>query len=109
VHGQARSDSVKRIIEVLFGGRDYSELPAEDFKELGEELGVFSTNSGVDLVTILTESNLASSKGEARRFIESGAVYVNGVQASELLTEKLIHGYAIVRRGKNTQTVVKVD
>jgi tyrosyl-tRNA synthetase len=109
VHGQARADSVKRITEVLFGGRDYSELSAGDFKELGEELGVFSTNSGVDLVTILTESNLASSKGEARRFIESGAVYVNGIQASELLAEKLIHGYAIVRRGKNTQTVVKVD
>ena len=45
VHGQDRADSIKRISEVLFGGREYSELNTADFEELGKELGVFNAQS----------------------------------------------------------------
>ena len=109
-HGAERADSVKRISEVLFGGGDYATLQPNDFDELGKELGVVQANTN-DVAEILVEGCLASSKSEARRFISQGAVYANGVQLAKdaimLPIEHAIHGNIIVRRGKNTQTIVR--
>lgn len=110
VHGAERADSVKRISEVLFGNGDYSTLTTDDFIELGKELGVVPAST-TDLAELLVEGKLAGSKSEARRFITSGAVYANGVQlpadTTDLSDAAFMQGYCIVRRGKNTQTVVK--
>lgn len=111
VHGVERAESVKRISEVLFGGGDYATLQPDDFEELGKELGVVQTSTN-DIAEILVKGYLASSKSEARRFISQGAVYANGVQlAKDVITlpvEHAIHGNIVVRRGKNTQTIVRI-
>lgn len=110
IHGQERADSVKRISEVLFGGRDYAELDGQDFAQLCQELP-FIKSDGTDLIGILVSANLAVSRSEARRFIESGAIYINGAQidasAKEVNANQLIGGYAVIRRGKNQQMVFK--
>lgn len=112
VHGEARAESVKRISEVLFGNRDYSELTPEDFESLGKELGEFEAMPGVELAGALVDAGLASSKGEARRFLESNAIYINGSQIplnkTTLDVDDTINGYIVLRRGKNTQTVIKI-
>jgi tyrosyl-tRNA synthetase len=112
VHSKDRADSIKKITEVLFGGREYSELTVKDFEELGEELGVYSAKKGQELTDILVEAKLASSKGEARRFLEGNAVYVNGSQIplskTTLDRDDAIHGHVILRRGKNDQTIIKL-
>lgn len=110
-HGMDRADSVKRISEVLFGGRPYTELTADDFEELSKEIGLVEASNAADLAELLVMAQLAASKTEARRFVQSGAIHVNGEQlaaGTEALNESTaIHGYYIVRRGKNAQTVVK--
>ena len=110
-HGQQRADSVKIITEVLFGGRDYSELSETDFAELGNELGVIHNNEESSILDLLVAGQLASSKGEARRFLEAGAVYINGKQVDreshKFLHSDFINGYAVLRRGKNNQVIVK--
>ncbi len=112
VHGEERAESVKRISEVLFGGGEYSSLTEDDFEQLKKELPVgeiISVESSV--VDALVQTNLASSKGEARRFIASGSVYINGIQineSKELFDDHdMIAGHAIMRRGKNTSAVLK--
>jgi len=112
VHGEARAESVKRISEVLFGVRNYNELTSDDFEALGKELGEFEAASGVELAGALVDAGLASSKGEARRFLEGNAIYINGSQIplskTTLDIDDAISGYIVLRRGKNTQTVIKI-
>ena len=112
VHGVDRADSVKRISEVLFGNQEYSELKATDFEELSKELGMFEMASGTDLAESLVKVGLAKSKSEARRFLESNAIYINGSQIplgkTTIDKSDAIDGYAIIRRGKNAQVVIKL-
>lgn len=112
VHGKEKADSVLSVSEALFGGRAYSTLSAIDFKELETELPVVSAKLGeTQLLEILVGGMLATSKTEARRFLDENAVYINGSQIS---LDKLaldehddIQGYAVVRRGKNASVLVK--
>ncbi len=109
VHGKERAESVKRITEVLFGGANYNELSGEDFKELSSELPTVSY-SKQPLVDILVEGQLAASKGEARRFLEAGAVYINGqkIDGETFISDsQFIDGFMLIRRGKNNQIILK--
>lgn len=111
VHGVQRADSVKRISEVLFGGRGYSELIAQDFEELGKELGMFEVSGIAELADILVKTALASSKSEARNFLNSNAIYLNGSQIPMSKTAidggDSINGYCVLRRGKNSQVIIR--
>lgn len=113
VHGEARAESVKRISEALFGGREYTELTAEDFESLGQELGLYNAKNGTELADVLVTTNLASSKGEARRFLDANAIYINGSQIplskTTLDSTDTVVGYVVLRRGKNSQVVIKLS
>lgn len=110
VHGQDRADSVKRISEVLFAGRSYNELTEQDFEQLKTELPY--TEGPEQQLTDILVPHLASSKSEARRFLASGAIYLNGTQVtadkSDITNADSISGYVIVRRGKNQQMLYKL-
>jgi tyrosyl-tRNA synthetase len=112
VHGQERAESVQKISEVLFGNRPYEELRKEDFISLGEELGLFEAASGVDLIGSLVDAGLAASKGEARRFLDGNAIYINGSQIplskTTLDSDDAIDGYVVLRRGKNSQVIIEL-
>ena len=111
VHGTDRADSVKRISEVLFGGGDYSQLTAEDYGQLQAELP-YAEGPSAPLIEIVAGSELAASKSEARRFLESGAIYLNGRQVgtdkSQLELSDTLDGYVVIRRGKNSQVLYKL-
>lgn len=110
VHGDVRADSVRKISEVLFGGRMYDDLRARDFEELAQELPVVQ-GSRQPLVDVLVQGGLATSKGEARRFLEANAIYINGSQIPLSQTSidvgDALDGYAVIRRGKNNQILYK--
>ena len=52
-----------------------------------------------------------ASNGEARRFLASSAIYINGSQFSSDKTtlddSDDLRGYAVIRRGKNSLALVK--
>ncbi len=112
VHGKETAESVTRVSKVLFGGVSYDKLTAADFTILKQELPVIQAKAPANLIDTLVEAKLASSKGEARRFIESKAIYVNGVQVDPSMTElkasDAINGHLVLRRGKNSQAVVEL-
>ncbi len=112
VHGKDTAESVKRVSKVLFGGDDYKQLASDDFTIIEEELGSVKAKSGDSLIDVLVEAKLASSKGEARRFVTSKAIYLNGQQVTEdkqtIENTDAINGHVILRRGKNSQVVVKL-
>jgi len=113
VHGEERAGSVQRISEALFGALGYDELGENDFRQLETELQVREVQLNSSFVDFLVETELAGSRGDARRFLESNAIYINGMQLplgqADFLEHDLKHGYAIVRRGKNTVALAKLN
>lgn len=113
VHGKDTADGLQRLSDVLFGNSDYSQLTREDFEQIKQDLVVVSMREvgSPDLVDLLVASSLAQSKSEARRYIEAKAIYINGVQidpgTSTLDDSEMLHGNAIIRRGKNAQAVIE--
>ena len=100
VHGQDVADSVKRISEVLFSGRDVSDLVDQDFAALSLEL---PTSQNEDILEFLIETKIASSKGEARRLIEQNAVSVNGEKVTSLGAK--LKSPSLIKKGKNVFAV----
>ncbi len=101
VHGEKRREAVERVTEVLFGGGDFRSLSDDDIAVLSREIPVVSV--GVGVIEALVVSGVASSNGEARRLISSGAVSINSQKISE---DQPIHQTSLVKKGKNTFLLV---
>mgnify|MGYP000938715767 CR=1 FL=1 len=101
IHGKDRCTSVESVTEVLFGTRALDELQDQELDMLALEIPCVGPN---DLVQVLIESNVASSNGDARRLIESGAVSVNG---QKVLQPADIESTSLVKKGKNGFILVR--
>ncbi len=108
VHGADAAARARRAGEALF-----SEAIAElDESTLLEAVADAPSSTwsraevaaGVDPVELLVRTGLASSKGEARRFLDQGGVYVNNarVEPTDLVgaAHALHDRYLVVRRGR---------
>jgi tyrosyl-tRNA synthetase len=102
VHGQERTESVRRVTGVLFGGGEFSELNEEDLNALAAE--IFTVPLGMSVVDTIQKAGLASSNGEARRLIAGGAISVNGEKISEDMS---IDRSVLIKKGKNNFILVR--
>ncbi len=110
-HGEDAYNEAVKISEALFSG-DIKSLTADQI-EMG--FNGFTTIEGASDKTLLTglvEAKLASSNREARQFLQSGAVSVNGDKVTDmnmmLSKENAIEGrYIVLRRGKKLYALVK--
>ena len=102
VHGQERYQSVQRVTNVLFGGRDFNTLSADDVEVLAGEIPTVGLNK--TMIEILTESGVAGSNGDARRLMASGAVSIDGEKITD---DCLISETCLVKKGKNSFVLVK--
>ena len=111
VHGEGNAQSASSVSELLFGDKQISELSDEEQEVLLNNAPVTPVEVGEALVDVLVKSSLATSKREARTFIESGAISINDVRISDTeisLEENLFNGsLALLRRGKKQVTVLK--
>src|SRR4029453_13972518 len=83
IHGEAEA---KRAADAVSRGRD-DALTSEQLAALTGEIPTTHTDvAGRDVVDLLVETGLASSKGEARRLIAGGGIYVNDAALSESRT-----------------------
>jgi tyrosyl-tRNA synthetase len=118
VHGDAAAHAAEQASHVLFGGA-VEDVGPEAFELLVREVpsarlpGNIASADGVDVLDLLVDSGLATSRSEARRNIDSGAVYVNGERLSaqrDICGDDLRHGrYVLVRKGKKNYAVGVVD
>ena len=103
VHGEEAAVSAAKLSEFLFAkDQDFSTLDDNDRKLLAESFP--TTERGQNLVDILVATELAASKGEARKFLSGNAVSVNGVKATE---DAVISEPSLIKRGKNKFAYVK--
>ncbi len=116
VHGEAVANEAIRASEILFGG-DLDGITEATFREIaGEvpthEIGLDRFDSeGLWLPELLDEAGLAQSRGQARKDVKGGGVYVNNLRVDDE-QHKLQHGdllfgkYLLLRRGKRNYAVV---
>jgi len=102
VHGEARTNSVERVTSVLFGGVEFAELSEEDLNVLAGEIPTVAIDNS--LIEVLVGTETASSNGDARRLIESGAISVNGEKVAE---DSVIAVTSLVKKGKNSFILVR--
>jgi len=102
VHGKERCESVMRVTEVLFGGAEFSSLSADDIEALAQEIPAIAR--GKSVIEALVESNVATSNGEARRLLGSGAISLNGEKITD---DQPIETAALLKKGKNTFVLVR--
>lgn len=103
VHGEEAAASAAKLSEFLFAkDQDFSTLDYNDRKLLAESFP--TAERGQNLVDILVATELAASKGEARKFLSGNAVSVNGVKTTE---DTVISEPSLIKRGKNKFAYVK--
>ena len=101
VHGYEAAKSVIALSEKLFA-KD-ATFSDQDIEQAAIVLPVKPIS--VSLVDDLVSTGLALSKKEARQFIKSGAISVNGVKITD--ESKVTNAPAILKKGKNKFAVVK--
>jgi tyrosyl-tRNA synthetase len=118
VHGKAACDDAVRASEIMFGGElqgvseavfqdVVGEVPTKSLDKAGLEGG------GTALIDLLVLSALSTSKGQARKDLEGGGIYLNNVRVTDLArsvtTHDLLFGkYLLLRKGKRTYAVLSV-
>src|SRR5690606_26384876 len=119
VHGEDGLARAERATGVLFGSVPAQELGAADLLDVFADVpstelpAIRLEGEGLPVVDLLTEAGVASSKGEARRLIAGGGVYLNGerLEAAErrVVTHDAIEGQVLLlRKGKRQNHVVRL-
>ncbi len=106
VHGEVALMAARRITECLFSGQ-LADLTENDLEQLAQDgmPGVQLDMANTSLIDALAAAGLAKSKSEARSFIQSGSVSINGQKADSIDhqiagNERLYGRFTILRRGK---------
>jgi tyrosyl-tRNA synthetase len=82
VHGKTVADGVEQVSTVLFGEGDIATLSEEGKEILLKNAPTYILSEQTSITDVLVLTQLATSKREARTFIESGAVTLGGVKVS---------------------------
>jgi len=118
LHGETALAKAEQATQALFGGEItglsdveitdiFSDVPSTELPKGRLEDG------SMTIVDLLAETGLAKSKGEARRFLTEGGVYLNNHRCSDpaqgIGTHNLLEGrFLVLRKGKKNYHLVKV-
>lgn len=117
VHGETACADAIRASEIMFGGElegisesvfqdVVGEIPTKDLEKTKLE------GAGSSLLDLLMHARLAPSRGQARKDVEGGGIYLNNVRVGEsgrsVTTSDLLFGkYLLLRKGKRTYAVLR--
>ncbi|NLW10654.1 MAG: tyrosine--tRNA ligase [Clostridiaceae bacterium] len=107
VHGRETADGVKKQAEDLFerGGRS-DDMPSTS-------ISADVLDQGPSLLDIMLEAKLIPSKGEGRRLIQQGGVYLNDEQINDfarvVVKSDFANNEAIIRKGKKVYHRLTLD
>lgn len=118
IHGESATAEAVRASEILFGGglegisestfnEIVNEVPTREFEKARLD------GAGAPLAEVLAASGLCPSKGQARKDIEGGGVYVNNIREASaqrhVTSSDLLFGrHLLLRKGKRNYTVISV-
>lgn len=120
IHGQEELEKAIQTTEKLFSGNaaeNIRDLNEEELLQSLEGVPVFEVaeeafEKGIDAVSLMAETGVFPSKGEARKMIQGGGVSVNKAKLADgnTIIDKsyLLHGkYILVQKGKKNYYLIK--
>ena len=104
IHGEEEFEKALKMSEVLFSG-NVSDLSADDIELCFKGVPNFDITEEAILIDLLVNNNICSSRREAREFLGSNAITINGnvVNDENMLINKDIaidNRVIVIRRGK---------
>jgi tyrosyl-tRNA synthetase len=119
VHGPSALGRAEQASQALFGG-DISGLTGDDIQDIFAEVPSSQQpkanleGEGQNVIDLLVNSGFLKSKGEARRAIQEGGIYLNNQRVTNAdqktsLADLLDGRFLVLRRGKKNYHLVKVS
>lgn len=104
IHGEEEYQKAVEISRALFSG-DIKKLPADQIGKIFSKVDHIDIKEAENIVDFLVNGKICSSKREAREFISSGSIYVNGDKVDSLeynvgRENALDNKYVVIRKGK---------
>ncbi|MDR0919028.1 MAG: tyrosine--tRNA ligase [Oscillospiraceae bacterium] len=90
VHGKEKAEIAQSAAKAVFAGSGNSENMPTTTVSAGEH----------NILDLLVESNLAPSKGEARRLIQQGGISIDDVKITDIAHTVQITDFVIIKKGK---------
>lgn len=113
VHGEETAHSAQKVSGILFGGEQLAALSETEVAIIKANAPTSSVTGGEVVVDVLVDSGLASSKREARTFIESGAIELAGEKVTNIeavvTPEHFTSGLCVLKRGKKQLCVLLME
>ena len=112
LHGHDEYEKAVKISEALFSG-NIKNLNTDEILEGFKDVPNFEIKDDINIIDMLVDNNIASSKREAREFVNNNSISINGDIINDLdfivtkdiaIDNKLI----VVRRGKKKYYLGKI-
>ena len=118
VHGETGLSRAEQATAVLFGG-ELDGLAAEEIADIFADVPSSELHrgalegAGIPIIDLLADTGVATSKGDARRSLEGGGVYLNnvrieGVERGVTAEDALEGRFLVLRKGKKNYHLVKI-
>ena len=110
IHGEESYNKALKITEALFSG-DIASLSENELKDALSGVQTETITEEMNIVDMLVNTKILTSKREAREFINNGSISINGekINTTDMLVNKekaLYNKYIVVRRGKKKYYLV---
>lgn len=118
IHGEAAVADAMRASEILFGG-DVQGIDEQTFADVAGEAPTKEIaphqldGAGMPLTELVVHAGLCPSKGQARKDIEGGGIYLNNVRETNVQrtvtpSDFLFGKHLLMRKGKRNYVVVTI-
>ena len=120
IHGKQEYEKAIQTTEKLFSNQNLSveALSVDDLEQMEGIVKIDMTKThlvgGMDVVSFLTNIQILPSKGEAKKMIQNGGIYINRKKVDNLqfsLDESLLlhEQYLLIQKGKKNYYLVKAN
>ena len=111
LHGEEEYNKAINLAEHLFNNK-FQDLSKKDLEDLFKNQDIKDVDAGSNLVDFITNMGVVKSKREAREFIGSGAISINGEKMTDLeitVDDSMFieDTYIVVKKGKKNYYIGK--
>lgn len=112
VHGKEGLQSALRITDALFKG-NIADLTADEISQAFKDAEKTTLSENTSLIDALLQGKVCSSKREAREFITSGSISINGTKCQQIdkvltLQDTLDGKTIVIRKGKKNYSIFNI-
>ena len=111
LHGKEEYEKALKISEILFKG-DIKNLDSKDIESVFKNVLNYEISEEMNVVDLLVKAQICSSKREAREFITTNSITINGDRINDVnfVISKSVaidNKFIVIRRGKKKYYLIK--